>query len=310
MSYQDELPEHTIGWLNLPGYKVHDIIASTDLGSAKRVLQNIARHTNRNPKHPKYGKAWLDQKAVAQEIGVSPRTVWGEFDKLYKAGAINKVRIRKGKGKSDQFNEYWLMWDAILALANVAVAKGEAPANDANDEHEHSQKSGKHSQHLPGALAKNEEALARNAGSTRNICEGGFVLGLKGGTKRGNKQAANAVTIASQSRPDNRRQDQTPPATATASDEVPAATFLCGNCGKEVKFFPERIGKTLAEILANAPTTRCPGCRNPLTLCEETMRGNVQPKFTIEAEDVPDGEKPDQFSAEDIEMDEEDFSEV
>jgi len=123
-------PQHTIEWLDWPYYMAYDQIALCHrwTGPMKAVAWNIYIHTQKNPGHPRYGRAWTSQETIARETGLSASTVYRAFKALVEDGQVGVERIRTGKGKADQYNEYWLVFTETEAQATVAPGASHTPA--------------------------------------------------------------------------------------------------------------------------------------------------------------------------------------
>ena len=180
--------KHTIPWLNLPWYKVYDMISALPASVApfhlKAILRNVARHTNRNPEHPKYGRAWLEQVEIAAELSCSEKTVKRAFAEAREAGLIGVDRVRHGKKPSDQHNEYWLEWDAIQS--RVEETLDAAPSVTSDD-----RGTGDKNAAIKGQLVHEQGTEEDGTGDKTEGIKGqidpiGLDLGFKGGFKTGN----------------------------------------------------------------------------------------------------------------------------
>jgi hypothetical protein len=107
-------------------YEVLDLIGALDYRDAnvKHLLIWVYRHTNKSPGHKKFGKAWMPQKELAREMGVSLRTVEYAFALAKKEGFVTVDRKRKNKGR-EQYNEYWLNLPEIKNRSLVEQILGE-----------------------------------------------------------------------------------------------------------------------------------------------------------------------------------------
>jgi len=146
-----------------PWYVVGDFIAGVDAGppdlapTRKYLLTLIHRHT-----HARQGFAWTSQKTLAREMGVGLRTVSRAFQWAKQLGIVTVRRVRTGKGKADQYNEYWLNLVRLKELQRPA----EHPSPESYAESEHMSpmtgaSGGEHTTPKP-------EAHDTNKGSTRH----------------------------------------------------------------------------------------------------------------------------------------------
>jgi len=101
------------------------LIAGLDaMPTQKYLLTLILRHT-----HSRKRFAWADQETLAAEMCVDVSTVERAFRWAKRIGAVGVRRVRTGKGKADQFNEYWLDIERLKELQRQA--KHPAPATGA-----------------------------------------------------------------------------------------------------------------------------------------------------------------------------------
>jgi hypothetical protein len=114
-----------------PWYSIEHFIAGLDADSTvKYFLTLVHLHTNfRN------GYAWTEQKKLAVEMGCSLSTVERAVRWSKKHGVVHFRRVRTGKGKADQFNQYWLDIDRLNQLQRPA--KHPSPMTGAHDAANH-----------------------------------------------------------------------------------------------------------------------------------------------------------------------------
>lgn len=93
-------------------WHVSGLIAGINATPVRKYFLTLAhRHTNRQKGH-----AWASQQTLAREMCISVSTVerlfrWGK-DK----GIVGVRRVKTGKGKDDQYNQYWLVIDRLQEL--------------------------------------------------------------------------------------------------------------------------------------------------------------------------------------------------
>jgi hypothetical protein len=93
-------------------YQILDLISKSQLPLTHRLLLHlIVRYTNR-----KSGIAWASQKRLAADMGAGESSVKRWFTELRAAGAIDVRRIRSGKAKTKQYNEYWIVPEKLPGL--------------------------------------------------------------------------------------------------------------------------------------------------------------------------------------------------
>jgi len=109
--YQKPKPKDGLEW-----YEKEDLISGCGLSrSAKHLLLVVKRSINN-----KKGTCWLTQKQLAEKMSVSVPTVERAFAVAVKAEVISSQRVRKGKGKYKQTNEYFIVW---AKLQEMLIAK-------------------------------------------------------------------------------------------------------------------------------------------------------------------------------------------
>ncbi len=87
-----------------PWYVLSDLIAGIETPvTVKYLLERILRYINTGK-----GVAWPSQKTLAEEMGVSLSTVERTVAEAKRLGVLGVGLVRTGKGKTDQFNQYWL----------------------------------------------------------------------------------------------------------------------------------------------------------------------------------------------------------
>jgi hypothetical protein len=113
------------------------------------LLIQIWRHTNSNKNHQNFGKAWMAQPNLAQEMHLSDKTIQRAFDDGCARGLIDREHLFKKNGKvmvstapyhkatSKEMGEYlgsryWLNWSNIKKL-QVRGAVLESTPNQGND---------------------------------------------------------------------------------------------------------------------------------------------------------------------------------
>lgn len=91
---------------------IANLIAGLDATpTQKYLLTLIHQHT-----HSRKGYAWTKQETLAQEMCVDLSTAKRGFRWGKKRGIVGVRRIRTGKGKDDQYNEYWLVVERLEEL--------------------------------------------------------------------------------------------------------------------------------------------------------------------------------------------------
>ncbi len=119
-------------------FHVLALIAGIDATpTQKYLLTLVLRHT-----HSRKGFAWANQETLAAEMCVDVSTVERAFRWAKGSGIVGVRRIRTGKGKAAQYNEYWVNVERLGELqrrakhpAPVTGAPSEQPApmKGAND---------------------------------------------------------------------------------------------------------------------------------------------------------------------------------
>jgi hypothetical protein len=108
--------------VNQPWY-IAGLIAGIDATPTLRYfLTLIQRHTN-----SRKGFAWASQETLAHEMGVHVSTVERAFQWAKRIGIVGVRRIRTGKGKEDQYNEYWLNVERLKELQRPAKHPASTP---------------------------------------------------------------------------------------------------------------------------------------------------------------------------------------
>jgi hypothetical protein len=106
--YQKRKPKDGLEW-----YEKEDLIHGCGLShQVKHLLLVIKRSIN-----DKKGTCWLSQPQLAEKMGVSVDTVQRAFYAAVDAGVISNERVRTGKGKYKQTNEYYIVWDKLRGMS-------------------------------------------------------------------------------------------------------------------------------------------------------------------------------------------------
>jgi len=112
-----------------PNHEVADLIANLDANpTQKYFLTLVWRH-----RHHRKGYAWMSQENLAWEMNVDTSTIERCFRWGKNLGIVGVNRVRTGKGKADQYNQYWLALDRLKTLQRTR--KHPAPVQDASDKH-------------------------------------------------------------------------------------------------------------------------------------------------------------------------------
>ena len=88
---------------------IHD---SSLPGNVKHLLLVI--HTS---VHYKKQTCWLSQPKLARKMGMGRATVQRAFYATLEAGVLANKLVRTGKGKTDQHNEYSIVWEKLHELS-------------------------------------------------------------------------------------------------------------------------------------------------------------------------------------------------
>jgi hypothetical protein len=110
-------------------WEIQDLIFGVAETAAQiKLLSLVYRYT-----HRKKGFAWASQETLAAEMRCDTSTVERAFSWAKNLGVIGVRRVRTGKGKADQFNEYWLELERLKELQPPAKKPkekmGEHPAS-------------------------------------------------------------------------------------------------------------------------------------------------------------------------------------
>jgi hypothetical protein len=108
-------------------YREHLIAGLDATPTRKYLLCLVHLHT-----HARKGFAWASQKTLAREMGTDDSTVERVFEWAKLIGIVSVRRIRTGKGKAEQYNEYWLNIERLKELQRPLEQP--APMQGANDE--------------------------------------------------------------------------------------------------------------------------------------------------------------------------------
>jgi hypothetical protein len=93
-------------------YDIEDLIAGLDAPVlVKYLLERIRRRTN-----PRKRFAWVSQKSLAWDMGVSRPTVERAFAQAKTMGVVGVRRVRTGKNPTDQHNEFWIIPERMKQL--------------------------------------------------------------------------------------------------------------------------------------------------------------------------------------------------
>jgi hypothetical protein len=108
---------------------VERLIAGLDATPTQKYLLTLI-HLHSNSRK---GFAWASQETLAHELCTDPSTVKRVFRWGKQLGVIGVRRVRTGKGKDDQYNEYWLEPERLKELQRPPKQGASTPL--AEDEH-------------------------------------------------------------------------------------------------------------------------------------------------------------------------------
>jgi hypothetical protein len=108
---------------------VQGLIAGLDATPTQKYLLTLIHlHTNARKNY-----AWMSQESLAREMCTDLSTVKRAFRWGKQLGVIGVRRVRTGKGKDDQYNEYWLELERLKELQRPTKQGASTPL--AEDEH-------------------------------------------------------------------------------------------------------------------------------------------------------------------------------
>jgi hypothetical protein len=140
---------------------VAQLIAGIDASpTQKYFLTLIQTHTNKRRRY-----AWASQRSLAAEMGTDVSTVNRSFRWGKQLGVVGVRRVRTGKGKMDQYNEYWIVTERLKELQRPRPT--DAPPE--TDQHTAPMPSAQPEHTAPMPSASADEHTSFGTTSTRQI---------------------------------------------------------------------------------------------------------------------------------------------